>query len=77
MSEGPGQRQRYCTNCGAEIRPGYSFCVSCGTLVTSRAEDLSHQPYLRVSYGLVCDVINDLAERRVSVFLVIVSEGAL
>jgi hypothetical protein len=30
VSEGPGQQQRYCTNCGAEIRPGNSFCVSCG-----------------------------------------------
>jgi hypothetical protein len=30
VSEGPGQQQRYCTNCGAEIRPGNTFCVSCG-----------------------------------------------
>jgi hypothetical protein len=32
VSEGSrqGQQQRYCTNCGAEIRPGNSFCVSCG-----------------------------------------------
>ncbi len=28
MSEGSGQR--YCGNCGAEIRSGISFCVSCG-----------------------------------------------
>lgn len=31
MSEGEGPRQhRYCTNCGAEIRLGTKFCVSCG-----------------------------------------------
>ncbi len=30
MSEGSGQPQRFCTNCGAEIRAGNSFCVSCG-----------------------------------------------
>ncbi len=29
MSEGSGS-QRYCGNCGAEIRSGTSFCVSCG-----------------------------------------------
>lgn len=28
VSEGSGQR--YCVNCGAEIRVGTSFCVSCG-----------------------------------------------
>lgn len=33
MSEGSGQ-QRYCRNCGTEIRPGMSFCVSCGAPVT-------------------------------------------
>ncbi len=33
MSEGSGQ-QRYCRNCGAEIRSGMSFCVSCGAPVT-------------------------------------------
>jgi len=35
--------------------------------------DLSHQSYLRGSYGLVCDIFDGLAARRVSVFLVIVS----
>ncbi len=30
MSEGSGQPQRYCGNCGTEIRSGISFCVSCG-----------------------------------------------
>jgi hypothetical protein len=25
-----GQPQRYCTNCGAETRPGDKFCASCG-----------------------------------------------
>src|SRR5215217_4480923 len=34
MSE-PG----YCTNCGAEIRPGNAFCVSCGAPATPRAEE--------------------------------------
>ncbi len=29
MSEGP-ESQRYCGNCGAEVRPDTSFCVSCG-----------------------------------------------
>ncbi len=33
MSEGSGQPQRYCRNCGAEVRSGTSFCVSCGTPV--------------------------------------------
>ncbi len=31
MSEGPERPQQYCTNCGAELRAGTSFCVSCGT----------------------------------------------
>lgn len=26
-----GSVQRYCANCGAEVRPDTSFCVSCGT----------------------------------------------
>ena len=39
MSEGPGQQQRYCTNCGAEIRPGNSFCTSCGTLLTPPTQE--------------------------------------
>lgn len=30
MPEGSGQPQRYCRQCGAEIRPGTRFCVSCG-----------------------------------------------
>lgn len=29
-----GRPQRYCTNCGAQIRPGNAFCVSCGTALT-------------------------------------------
>lgn len=33
MSEGT-QPGRYCRNCGTEIRPGMTFCVSCGTPVT-------------------------------------------
>ncbi len=36
MSEGSGQ-QRYCGNCGAEIRSGMSFCVSCGAPVMPAA----------------------------------------
>jgi hypothetical protein len=41
MPEGEGseQQQRYCTNCGAEIRPGTSFCVSCGTPLTAGAQE--------------------------------------
>ena len=40
MSEGEGaeQQQRYCTNCGAEIRPGTSFCVSCGVSLVQGPE---------------------------------------
>ncbi len=34
MSEGSGQR--YCGNCGAEIRSGTSFCVSCGQQVEGK-----------------------------------------
>ena len=71
MAEGSGQRQRYCTNCGAEIRCGYSFCTSCGTLLIP-GEDLSHQAHLPVSYGLVRDGAEGLAEDRVSVFFVLV-----
>ncbi len=37
MSEESGQR--YCRNCGAEIRSGMSFCVSCGAPVTPVAGD--------------------------------------
>ncbi len=33
MAEGSGG-QRFCRNCGAELRSGISFCVSCGTLVS-------------------------------------------
>lgn len=33
MSEGT-QPGRYCRNCGTEIRPGMTFCVSCGAPVT-------------------------------------------
>ncbi len=36
MSEGSGQR--YCGNCGAEIRSGTSFCVSCGTSLAPNPE---------------------------------------
>src|SRR5215213_1106455 len=33
------QPQRYCGNCGAEIRPDNAFCVSCGAPATPRAEE--------------------------------------
>ncbi len=36
MSEGSGQR--YCGNCGAEIRSGTSFCVSCGASLTPNSQ---------------------------------------
>jgi hypothetical protein len=39
MSEGPRPQQRYCTNCGAEIRPGNTFCVSCGQSLYAGDED--------------------------------------
>ncbi len=38
MSEGSGS-QRYCGNCGAEVRSGTSFCVSCGQQVAGNEED--------------------------------------
>ncbi len=38
MSEGLGP-QRYCRNCGAEIRSGISFCVSCGASLASGQTD--------------------------------------
>src|SRR5215211_3501127 len=31
------ERQGYCTNCGAEIRPGNAYCVSCGAPLTTGA----------------------------------------
>lgn len=34
---GAGQPQRYCTNCGAEIRTGTAFCVSCGASLAPSA----------------------------------------
>lgn len=36
MAEGSGG-QRYCGNCGAELRPGMTFCTSCGAPVSSGA----------------------------------------
>lgn len=41
MSEGSGQSQRYCGSCGAEVRSGSTFCVSCGRQLVSDSEDLS------------------------------------
>jgi zinc-ribbon domain len=37
MSEGSRPQQRYCTNCGAEVRPGNAFCFSCGAPLTTGA----------------------------------------
>ncbi len=37
MSEGSGQR--YCGNCGTEVRPDTSFCVSCGASLPLRSAD--------------------------------------
>ncbi len=39
MSEGTNQPQRYCTNCGAEIRSDIRFCVSCGTSLVRESEE--------------------------------------
>lgn len=33
------QPQRYCHNCGAEIKSGNSFCVSCGVRLDSQTRD--------------------------------------
>ncbi len=38
MSENSGQR--YCGNCGIEVRTDTTFCVSCGRQLTSDSEDL-------------------------------------
>lgn len=35
MSENSERPQRYCTNCGAEIRAGTGFCVSCGVALSA------------------------------------------
>src|SRR5215218_4040802 len=42
--EGSEQQQRYCTNCGAEIREGTSFCISCGTPLTAGAQEPPPHP---------------------------------
>ncbi len=44
MSEGerPNQPQRYCTNCGAEIRSDTRFCVSCGASLLPGQPDSSN-----------------------------------
>ncbi len=41
MSENGGSEQsrRYCGNCGAEIRSGTAFCVSCGASLTPGAQE--------------------------------------
>lgn len=33
-----GQSQKYCTNCGAQVRTSNAFCVSCGASLSSGAE---------------------------------------
>lgn len=42
MPEGNEQPQRYCQNCGAEVRPGTSFCVSCGKSLFQEPESSSN-----------------------------------
>jgi hypothetical protein len=50
---GKPQPQRYCTNCGAEVRPNNSFCVACGASLRrgappagskAVADDIGSQP---------------------------------
>ena len=36
--EGSESPQRYCQNCGAEVRPGTSFCVACGASLVQEPE---------------------------------------
>ena len=43
MTESTGQSQRYCSNCGAEVRPGASFCVSCGVNLAPRMPGAAQQ----------------------------------
>jgi hypothetical protein len=44
MSENRGSRQpqRYCRNCGAELRPGTAFCTSCGEPLGSADQNASN-----------------------------------
>lgn len=47
MSERESNQDRFCRNCGAEIREGTSFCVSCGVAFTQGAvpsDSLSSEP---------------------------------
>ncbi len=58
MSEGSGQPQRYCGSCGAQVRAGSTFCVSCGMQLTSDSEDLgpgSTNSVLNNARGLLQD----------------------
>lgn len=50
MPEESGQ-QRYCRNCGTEIRPGTSFCVSCGAPLRPHIQDPGPSPSRAVSIG--------------------------
>ncbi len=38
QQEEAGQSQRYCRNCGAEVRSGNAFCVSCGASIAAEGE---------------------------------------
>ncbi|HET6660627.1 MAG TPA: zinc-ribbon domain-containing protein [Rubrobacter sp.] len=37
--------RKYCARCGAQVRPGNAFCVSCGAPATPRAEESGPTQY--------------------------------
>lgn len=49
MAGNSSQPQRYCTNCGAEVRSGTSFCVSCGN--RTQESDVYEATVLGASMG--------------------------
>ena len=65
MSERPGQPQRYCGNCGAEIRLDTAFCVSCGAPLASGSGQSGPEPPR--SSGRSGSLIEDLKTRFQSI----------
>jgi hypothetical protein len=62
MSEKGGleQPQRFCTNCGAQIRSGNAFCVSCGTPVTAESGEPGPSPSSSDLRGRLRSFLDDL-----------------
>jgi hypothetical protein len=60
--------QRYCTNCGAGIRPSTKFCVSCGaSLVPSSAPEKA-TAHVRAPLKAASEAPQSQPERRVGSF---------